>query len=307
MTLGIGLAIQSALGRIERVTRLGQQLVPSVGGYVVMILAGLFLPVLAVLGHLVIALYIIVPLPAMRRRAAGRRSGVAPRVLEPADSAGKSAEVLLRSRCWPSRSGSGSTGTLDEMPERYRAAILVAAWCGLRFGEFAELRRRDVDLAHGRLRVRRAVTHVDGRNVVGTPKSEAGVRDVSIPPHLLPVIEQHLQQHVDAGREALLFPAPTGGHLRSDSVLHEAFHAARAVAGRTDLTIHGLRHTGAALAAATGATLAELMRRLGHSTPVAAMHYQHATDDRDRAIAEALSKFHAGNVIALRPKEGRTA
>jgi integrase len=48
---------------------------------------------------------------------------------------------------------------VDEMPEEYRSAILVAAWCGLRFGEFAELRRRDVDLAHARLRVRRAVTH----------------------------------------------------------------------------------------------------------------------------------------------------
>jgi hypothetical protein len=40
MTLGIGLAIQRALERIERVTKLGQQLVPSVGGYVVLILAG---------------------------------------------------------------------------------------------------------------------------------------------------------------------------------------------------------------------------------------------------------------------------
>jgi integrase len=196
---------------------------------------------------------------------------------------------------------------VDEMPERYRPAILVAAWCGLRFGEFAELRRRDVDLAHARLRVRRAVTHVDGRDVVGSPKSEAGVRDVSIPPHLIPVVEQHLQQHVDTGREALLFPAPTGGHLRSDSVLHDAFRAARVVAGRPDLTVHGLRHTGATLAAATGATLAELMRRLGRSTAVAAMRYQHATDDRDRAIADALSGSHASNVVALRPKEGRTA
>ena len=197
---------------------------------------------------------------------------------------------------------------VDEMPEVYRPAILVAAWCGLRFGEFAELRRWDVDLAHARLRVRRAVTHVGGRNVVGSPKSEAGVRDVSIPPHLVPLIEQHLRQHVDTGRDALLFPAPTGGHLRSDSVLHDAFRAAaRVVAGRPDLTIHGLRHTGATLAAATGATLAELMRRLGHSTAVAAMRYQHATDDRDRAIAEALSEFHAGNVVALRPNEGRTA
>jgi integrase len=90
-------------------------------------------------------------------------------------------------------------------------------------------------------------------------------------------------------------------------VLHDDFRAARVVAGRPDLTIHGLRHTGATLAAATGATLAELMRRLGHSTPVAALTYQHATDDRDRAIAEALSEFHAGNVVALRPKRGRTA
>jgi integrase len=141
--------------------------------------------------------------------------------------------------------------------------------------------------------------------VVGSPKSEAGVRDVSIPPHLLPLIEQHLQQHVDTNREALLFPAQTGGHLRSASARHEAFRAARVVAGRPDLTIHGLRHTGATLAAATGAILAELMRRLGHSTAVAAMRYRHATDDRDRAIAEALSEFHAGNVVALRPKQDR--
>ena len=61
-------------------------------------------------------------------------------------------------------------------------------------------------------------------------------------------------------------------------------------AGRPDLTFHALRHTGAVLAAQSGATLADLMARLGHSTPNAAMRYQHATSDRDRAIAEALSE-----------------
>ncbi len=45
------------------------------------------------------------------------------------------------------------------------------------------------------------------------------------------------------------------------------------------------------LAASTGATLAELMARLGHSTPQAAMKYQHAAADRDRVTAEALSKL----------------
>lgn len=54
-------------------------------------------------------------------------------------------------------------------------------------------------------------------------------------------------------------------------------------------SIHDLRHTGAVLAGQTGATLAELMARLGHSTPGEAMRYQHAAADRDKAIAEALS------------------
>jgi hypothetical protein len=42
--------------------------------------------------------------------------------------------------------------------------------------------------------------------------------------------------------------------------------------------------------ASTGATIAELMARLGHSTPQAAMRYQHAAQGRDQAIAELLSK-----------------
>jgi hypothetical protein len=45
---------------------------------------------------------------------------------------------------------------------------------------------------------------------------------------------------------------------------------------------------GGTLAAATGASLKELMARLGHSSTRAAMIYQHATKDRDLAIAKAL-------------------
>jgi len=54
---------------------------------------------------------------------------------------------------------------------------------------------------------------------------------------------------------------------------------------------HDLRHSGAVLAAATGASLAELMARLGHSTPQAAMRYQHAAQGRDRELAALLSKL----------------
>jgi integrase len=91
------------------------------------------------------------------------------------------------------------------------------------------------------------------------------------------------------------------------STLYKVWYPAREAASRPDLRFHDLRHTGATLAAATGATLAELMARLGHSTPAAAMRYQHAAADRDRAIAEALSGFAGNNVVSLKSRGTRVA
>lgn len=177
---------------------------------------------------------------------------------------------------------------VQAMPARYRVMALLASWCGLRFGELAELRRGDVDTKAGILHIRRAVVRANGQTIVKKPKSDAGTRDVAIPPHLLPLIREHLLEHAEPGKDGLLFPARGGGHL-APSTLYRVFYPARLAAGRPDLRWHDLRHTGAVLAAQTGATLAELMGRLGHSTPGAALRYQHAAQDRDMAIAKALS------------------
>ena len=53
------------------------------------------------------------------------------------------------------------------MPDRLQLAVLLGAWCAMRYGEIAELRRADLDLAHGKVRIRRGVTWVDGHPVVG--------------------------------------------------------------------------------------------------------------------------------------------
>lgn len=185
------------------------------------------------------------------------------------------------------------------MPERYRPMVLLAAWCGLRFGELAELRRGDVDVQGRLLRVSRGVARAKGKVFIGDPKSDAGRRDVSVPPHLMPALEAHLSKHVGSAPGALLFPARNGGSMAPSS-LYRVWYPARAAAGRSDLRFHDLRHTGGTLAAATGATLADLMARLGHSTPAAAMVYQHAVAGRDRDIADALSGFAVGNVVPLK-------
>jgi integrase len=190
------------------------------------------------------------------------------------------------------------------VPPRYRLMVLLAAWNAMRFGELTELRRSDVDVKNGVVHVRRGVVRADGSAVVKGPKSEAGRRDVAIPPHLMPAVKAHLRDHVKAHPDALLFPAASGGHM-APSALFKVYRPAREAAGRPDLRFHDLRHTGAVLAAATGATLAELMARLGHSTVSAAMRYQHAAADRDKVIAAALSELAAGTVTPITRAKGK--
>jgi integrase len=196
------------------------------------------------------------------------------------------------------RAGETEPATLDELavivketPARYQLMVLLAAWCALRFGELTELRGHDVDTKRGLIKVRRAVTWVDGKPIIGKPKTSAGSRDVAIPPHLLPAVREHLLAY-GGGRSGLLFPSATDpARQMRQSTLQLWFYPAREAAGRKDLRFHDLRHTGAVLAAQTGATLAELMARLGHTTPAAAMRYQHAAKGRDAEIAAKLSEI----------------
>ncbi len=196
------------------------------------------------------------------------------------------------------------------MPEHYRLMVPLASWCALRFGELVELRRRDIELSErietdgdgnqmvvreGLVKIRRGAVRTADGWVVGDPKSDAGARDVAIPPHLVAAVRAHLADHVGSAGDAMLFPAASGSHLQP-STLYRHFYKARSAAGREDLRWHDLRHSGAVLAAQAGATLAELMGRLGHSTPAAAMRYQHAAAGRDRQIAALLSKIAEGEV-----------
>ena len=83
------------------------------------------------------------------------------------------------------------------------------------------------------------------------------------------------------------------------STLNRVWQRARRTIGRSDVFLHDLRHSGLTWAAASGASVAELMRRGGHANPRAALRYQHATEDRDRAIANALAVLAASQITPI--------
>lgn len=186
----------------------------------------------------------------------------------------------------------------DAIAPRYRPLVLLAAFTGLRFGEMASLRRRDVDTEHAALMVRRSQAEMQtGALFDKAPKSDAGVRPVAFPSELLPEVKRHrrpeptrpLDGFAGAGKDAHVFLGSQGGRLRRSNFRDDWIEARTKAGIVADVHFHDLRHTGNTLAA-SGASLRELMTRLGHSPP-AALIYQHEVSGRDREIADRLGSM----------------
>jgi len=180
----------------------------------------------------------------------------------------------------------------DAVTPRLRALVILAGFGGLRTGEMLALTRADIDSLHKTVRVRAGAQEITGSGrVVGDPKSEAGKRIVTIPQVVVEALEAHLGTYAQAGPDGVVFTAERGQPLRRAELSEEWRKAVAAVKGAPEgLHVHDCRHAAAMMARMPGVTTKELMARLGHASPRAALIYQHATEDRDQAIAAYLDQ-----------------
>lgn len=175
------------------------------------------------------------------------------------------------------------------MPDRLAAAVWIAALGGLRKGEILGLARRHVDVEQKTIVVERALQEVTGKGaVIVEPKTQASNRIVFMPVPLSVIVREHLAEHVDDNPDALLFTNTHGGPVRA-TVWTSAWRRMRIQTGYGDVRLHDLRHLAGTLTAQAGATLREVMERLGHSSSSAALRYQHVAAGRSRLIAERIA------------------
>lgn len=182
--------------------------------------------------------------------------------------------------------------TAAKLPSYYAIALPIMAWCALRYAEVSELRVKDIDddpdgmVIH----VRRSAPLVDGVPVVKQgSKSDAGTRDVWVPPHVAIEIREHLQT-ISKEPNTLVV-----SNFRGDRLPRATFtkvFKASLPPGKAEMNVHGLRHTGAVLAAQAGASTFEVQERLGHTTPGMALKYQHPVVGRQRTISNNMSHLH---------------
>jgi integrase len=178
----------------------------------------------------------------------------------------------------------------DATAPRYRALVLLATFGNMRWGELAGLRRRNLDLDNRYVRIVETV-HEFGQLVKGTPKSEASRRTIILPELIIPDLRTHLELYAAPGPDGFVFVGVKGGQLRRSN-FSKPWARALAKAGLPAEThVHDLRHTGNTFTAETGASLAELMSRMGHSSTRAARVYMHVRQERDKEIATTLDRM----------------
>jgi integrase len=174
------------------------------------------------------------------------------------------------------------------MPEPYDLLVRVLGTLGLRFGETAALRRRNVDLLRGRLCVEESVSEVGGRISTGPTKSHAS-RGLPLPRSLANALERHLATSVGPMPEDLLFAGPKGAALRYSAFYHRLWCPTLRRLGLPPVGVHVTRHSAAAAMISAGATPKAVQTIMGHSSAAFTLTvYGHLFDADLDALAERL-------------------
>lgn len=139
---------------------------------------------------------------------------------------------------------------------RESVAFSLACFAGLRRGEVLGLRRGDIDLEAGLIRIERQRVRVRGQLVTAPPKSSAGVRIVPISPELAPILTKAVRYLLPA---AYLVPI-------SPETLGRRWNTAQKAAGiKAPYRFHDLRHTYATRLVLEGINLRVLQYVIGHA------------------------------------------
>ncbi len=189
---------------------------------------------------------------------------------------------------------------LENEPLKYKAAITLTIFTGVRKGELAGLEWQDVDFTEGTIRIERSTQYVTGVGIVtGPPKTEQSKRLISVPVSVMALLKQYkthqAQERLKVGDlwqgTERLFTTWDGRpmHPVTISKWWKKFLNRH---GFPHIPFHGLRHTSATLLIGQGLHAKTISDRLGHSTIGITMDtYGHFLKSADQMAAEKLENL----------------
>lgn len=187
---------------------------------------------------------------------------------------------------------------VKEMPGRYKTFVMVLAYCGLRFGEAAALRRQCVNLDRRVISIVESVTNAGGKTVWSLPKTYEK-REVSLPNFLVEALRTHMEAFTGLEPSALLFTGEKHGWVQNNNFHNRIWNpiVQRMVQEgtlRTLIVPKDLRASCGSWVAAENGVL-EAAKRLGHSsTATTTKHYARPLAGRDLVVAKNLDAMFQG-------------
>lgn len=163
-----------------------------------------------------------------------------------------------------------------------KTAFDVLYYCGLRIGELFALTAADVDIENRIIHITKSLQRVKKEDIITPPKSEKGIRDITIPDFLTNELEIYMSMLYDCKGETRLFEI-------SKQALYYPMKKYSAIAGIPKIRIHDLRHSHVALLIEKGISPLAIAERLGHEDiQVTLGTYGHLYPNKQREIADIL-------------------
>ncbi len=195
---------------------------------------------------------------------------------------------------------------LQSEPLKYRTAVMLTLYTGMRRGEICGLNWSDIDLDNGLVSVNKSVLYSSDMGMYeDTPKTKSSNRIINIPSDMVHLLKQHRVEQLKQ-RLALddqwqnsdkVFPAENGSIINPDT-LSAWFRKFVRRHNLPDVHLHSLRHTAATLLITGGVDIATVSKRLGHADKTTTLNiYTHAVKSADKAAAEKLQDIFTRSKI----------
>lgn len=160
-------------------------------------------------------------------------------------------------------------------------AFEMLYWTGIREGELLALTPEDFDFEKQTVTINKSFQHLNGRDIITSPKTEKSNRTIKLPNFLCDEIQDYLKMLYDVGLDDRMFPV-------TKSYLYREMERGSKQAGVKRIRIHDIRHSHVSLLIDMGFSATAIADRVGHESIEITYNYAHLFPSKQTEMADKL-------------------